>query len=309
MAWPDADVLGVVVFLSSLLVLGMPHGAIDHHLYFRLIDKPMTSWPLFFFVMAYLGVAGLMFGLWWLVPFVGVWGLIVLTWYHWGEGDLLFEARRGNRPGLAFGVWRGALPMLLPVLLNPEVYVRVLEGALFAMGSVDSPGWVNWVAAPPSRIALAVLVLVLGCVAWVGLCREPTPAPLLQRYAVEDVVLVNLFLWLDPLLSIGIYFIFWHSMRHVRVSATVMGETLWNGRTVRWGRFYALAFPFTLAGVFFLLLIHVWAIPLETAPYLLVGIYLVLLWALTWPHALICHLMGKYIKNSGKPICVNGNKA
>ncbi len=281
----------MVVFLSSLLLLGMPHGAVDHHIFFRLIRRKATIPGLIGFIVAYLSVAALMLGVWWASPIAAAWALILLTWYHWGEGDLHYEHLRGHTPDWPFALWRGSLPMLVPALAAPEEYARVLDGAIRVFQPDVSDQATIWISTEPVKVLLIICVVILGVISWWCLGRSDRTCGPKWRYAVEDAALLAGFALLHPLLSIGLYFMFWHSIRHILVAADALELGRDALRPAFWRRFYRLAFPFTLGGILFLVLLHLLVLTETSGPYLLVGCYLILLWALTWPHALICHFL------------------
>jgi Brp/Blh family beta-carotene 15,15'-monooxygenase len=292
MGLTDWGVAGAVVFLSSLLLFGMPHGAVDHYVFFRLRGQELTMLRVLVFCLFYLGLGGVMFLVWQASPVLGVWGFVLLTWWHWGEGDVIYHASRGGRPALFFALWRGALPMVLPVLLHPEAYVRVLEAALRASGS-DNFDAVRWVSGESARLALACLVAVLGAVNWCVLLQQFWACSSLKRLALEDVALVLFLLLSEPLLGVGCYFMFWHSLRHIIVSTPLLAYRERRSTHTNWMFFYSRAWPLTVGGILLLVLYHFWARQNMTDVFAWIGSYFVILWSLTWPHAVICHLFKK----------------
>ncbi|MEM6337239.1 MAG: Brp/Blh family beta-carotene 15,15'-dioxygenase, partial [Bacteroidota bacterium] len=72
----------------SLVLFGMPHGALDHMVPLWMDRRrPRVGW-LLGFGLAYLAVSGLYLGLWLVVPVLSAGSFIALTLYHWGQGDL-----------------------------------------------------------------------------------------------------------------------------------------------------------------------------------------------------------------------------
>ncbi|MEM1060390.1 MAG: Brp/Blh family beta-carotene 15,15'-dioxygenase [Verrucomicrobiota bacterium] len=296
--WVDVAALAsALVFLLSLVLLGMPHGALDHYVYFRSRGKRMSAGPLLGFMIVYLLVAGVMVALWWVAPLVCAFLLLGLTWYHWGEGEILSERARGHSPGLAFGVWRGALPMLAPYLLYPGTYAGVLLGAVRVVDPGVPADALNWLQSPGLRAGTAVLLLTLGAIAWSG--YRPAGRETRRRWAGEDLALLTLLVALPPLAGIGLYFIFWHARRHIHVLATYLGPPLQSpGGGIAWGSFYWRAAPFTLGGVAVVAGIALFGWSGEDGVTRLVGAYLIALWGLTWPHAVVCHEIYRVFRKS-----------
>jgi|GEM_PF-5083721 len=102
--------LACPVFMSSVLVLGMPHGSVDPLLLFS--EKRASRWlalesrvP---WIFAYLGVAAL-FGLVWLVaPLLCLFAFLALTAFHWGTSE--YELKDSRKAlWLLLGLTRGGL--------------------------------------------------------------------------------------------------------------------------------------------------------------------------------------------------------
>ena len=119
----------------SLLWWGLPHGAVDHTIGAKLLDAQHPQrwvWPVagvYFFIML------LMVGLWWWQPVIAFMAFIGVTWIHWGCGDLWWSWIRepesfptlGSK--LSFVLWRGGLPMLVPLVVDPASYRMTAEAA------------------------------------------------------------------------------------------------------------------------------------------------------------------------------------
>jgi Brp/Blh family beta-carotene 15,15'-monooxygenase len=272
-------------FLLSLVLLGMPHGAIDHLLFFRARRQRMGLVALGIFVAAYLGLAVLMAGIWLLWPVFCCFALLGLTWFHWGEGDHFYEQMRGGGGGALFGGVRGAFPMLLPLIFHPEAYVLVMMGAVAMSGAVIPEGWLTMLVSRDFRLVL-LLSFVLAVL---GERWRSRGCPGWTRQSMEHILLGVLFLVLPPLLSIGIYFMFWHSLRHIRMMGNRLGSPLMEAGRLDWGVFYRWAAPFTVGGIAFVVAWWMGQGGGQGGIPALVGSYLVILWALTWPHALVTH--------------------
>ena len=281
-------VLGPLL-LVGLVVLGLAHGACDQ------LVLPATGQLrrgqrayLGRFVVGYLGLAvaaGL--GLWhW--PGVAVSLFFLLTAWHWGSADA--PAQPGRLPlWLAHSLLRGALLFAVPAWWWPAEVQHSVNGLLAVAGA--APLGAAWFA----RVGLGLWPLVgVGHLAlWASYAGRGEG----QRActdAGEVLLLTGLFLALPPLLALGVYFVFWHSLRHMLRLNRVFGyEALGHPRRA-WatlGRevsfFIRRAYPLLLvslavpAGLYLLLPARLAA--LDT----LLGVAVLTAAVLTLPHALL----------------------
>ena len=281
-----------VPLAASLLVFGLPHGAVDHLAPARAAgERPTLRW-LLGVGGVYLLLGGAYTALWWVAPAASAVFFVGLTWFHWGQGDLYaLDSFGGFHLGgrlhrVATVLVRGGLPMLVPLLRFPEQYRAVIDAwvALFG-GSVDAV----WATAPETRLALGVgfAALTVGTLL-VGWRHGGGRA--WQRDAAETGLLWAFFLLVPPLFAIGVYFCVWHSLRHIARLAGVdpaaraafeEGGTL--GALLRTGRDAAplTAVSIAMIGGFALV------VGVDTDPRTLTALYLVFIAVLTLPHVAI----------------------
>lgn len=282
---------------ASLLLFGLPHGAVDHLAPSRAAGRrPTRRW------MALVGLAYLFLGggyafLWTVAPVASAALFVALTWFHWGQGDLYaldaLGATHLDGRGIRAGTLlvRGGLPMLVPLLTHPERYRQVVDA------------WVSLFGRDLALVVTADVRFGLGA-AFAGL----TAATLLvgarrgdgrvwRRDAAETLLLWAYFLVVPPLIAIGVYFCLWHSLRHL---ARLIGIDRDGARAafvdrgavaalVRTGREAA---PLTAVSVVTLVGVGVVA-GVGTAPERLAALYLVFIAVLTLPHVAIVTWMDR----------------
>jgi Brp/Blh family beta-carotene 15,15'-monooxygenase len=282
----------LVPFAVSILVFGLPHGAMDHLVPARLRPGTSVLRSVAVVVAVYVVVGTLTAGLWLAAPLVGFGVFIAITWFHWGQGDLFVDRLLGDgaagRTGAALTVaTRGALPMLVPFVAQPAAALHVVVGTAAALGGPAHPGSADGVPLPV-RVSAGVLVLALVVVHLLVVARSGTPV---WRQAVEDVVLVLFFSVVPPVLAVGLYFTLWHAVRHiVRLELTdpTAAVQLHRGRLLApFLRFMRQAWPITLIAVVMLVAL---AVVLRRAD---LGVYLVLIAALTTPHTVVVTWMDR----------------
>ncbi|UPV72855.1 Brp/Blh family beta-carotene 15,15'-dioxygenase [Halorussus limi] len=279
-------------FLASLVVFGLPHGAADHLAVERLGGRR----PLVAVGAAYLVGGALFLAAWLAAPALGFVSFVLLTWYHWGQGDLYVllavgdHLRTRGQRLLALAV-RGGIPMVVPLVAFPEVYrsvaaatVRLFDSGGVTVTALDVAfGPAVRVAVGGGLAALSLAALVLGGVRG-GLASRGWRVD-----ALETGLLWAYFLLVPPILAVGLYFCLWHSVRHVVRLLAVEdgGRSLAPGRLgVGLAGFARDALPNTVGALVVLGGLAVLAPP-EGGFLSLLALYLVLLAVLTLPHAAV----------------------
>lgn len=291
----------LVPFLLSAVLLGLPHGAVDHLVPGLIARKPLSLCRMGALLVGYIALVGAVIGLWMLSPVVGFVFFIALTWWHWGTADLhatlafhraAFLDTRLKRALTAFV--RGGLPMFVPLLFSPQDYRLALDSlaALFASADVRA---LDGFFAEPFR--------VVGGVAFAGAVAlnliVTMPGGLYQRYRAEwavfagEIALLSVFFALvPPFLSIGLYFCLWHAARHITrlilLDPAVPVDGIGGAQfAAGFWRFTLRATPLTLISLVFLAGLYL-AVPASPESLLsLIALYLVLISGLTLPHSVV----------------------
>ncbi|WP_158550746.1 Brp/Blh family beta-carotene 15,15'-dioxygenase [Geodermatophilus sp. TF02-6] len=196
--WGDAA-WGVLV---GGLLLGLPHGAVDH-----LVPGRRLGWRpvrLAVFAAGYAAlatVAWLVFRAW---PGPALVAFVAVSAWHFGTGETAFADLRAGRPvgrrPIAAAVV-GAVVLLVP-LVRGSADTAAVVAAVVPGSAGRLPAWlpatVLGVVLPAAAVLAARLV---GGRRWVE--------------AAELVLLACLGLVVPPLAAFGVYFGCWHSVRHV----------------------------------------------------------------------------------------------
>jgi len=251
----------------GLLIVGIPHGALDHRVG-GLEESGRTS-PAF--LAGYVALMAAVLALWWWAPLVALVGFLAVAAFHFGQGDLYWSraARYGldaegridagadRRPAWRLALFlaaRGLVPVVVPVLAFPEAFVRAadaLTGRLFG----DSA---RWSFSDEARTAASALMGVLIAAHLAALAAEAIGSPARSRRpaiaeAAGTALLVSLFAVAPPVLAMGVYFHAWHSVRHIGRLLPLAGATRESARRGRWleafARFHLAALPTSLAAL------------------------------------------------------------
>ena len=266
-------------FLSSALILGVPHGACDPWIPGWILHRPSRLSFLIPFFLIYLAISAAYLLLWRSYPLPSTLFFLFLTAWHWGTADASLETTPSLR-WLLFGIGRGSLVMLAPFAFHlTETWSVILLMAPNA-------------GLPPSTFPfIPALLLAIA----LNLLSRPS-----IHQTIETLLLLLLFYLTPPLLSVGTYFVAFHAWRHLLRLSAIRNQLTPNEPLFRWthalSQLLLLSIPLTLASLAFLW----WIPPFLTSSFPQgtnwVGPYLVLLAVLTLPHAILVGWVDKKTK-------------
>jgi beta-carotene 15,15'-dioxygenase len=180
-------------FLSSALLLGVPHGACDPWVPGWVRHHPSRLPFLIIFFIIYLSLSFLYLLIWRAFPLPSTIFFLCLTAWHWGTADASLEFSPSFR-WLIFGFGRGALVMLAPFAFHlTETWQVIL---LLAPQAGPQP------TLPFFQLLIFAILL--------NLISDFTA----QNW-IETGLLTLLFFFCPPLLSVGTYFVVFHAWRHL----------------------------------------------------------------------------------------------
>jgi Brp/Blh family beta-carotene 15,15'-monooxygenase len=286
-----------VPLVASVALFGLPHGAVDHLAPTRVRGRPPTRRSLAAVGLLYAVVGGVYAAVWFVAPIAAFAAFILLTWLHWGQGEVhslvaLLGVDHLTTPAqrALTALARGTLPMLVPLVAFPEQYQFVAE-TLVGLFAEPTLGPADAAFTPTGRLGVAALVagLLVASLA-LGYARADERRDWFVD-AGEVALLVAFFAVVPPILAVGLYFTCWHALRHIaRLVAIDPGARtgLADGRhSVALLRFARDAAPLTavslaVLGVFY------WLVPVAPGSVSeWVAQYLVLIAALTLPHVVV----------------------
>ena len=212
LGWPCA--------LAAIIVLGVPHGALDGEIARAVLHPRFGRAWFVIFSLPYLSLFGLVLAAWHVAPLCTLAAFLAASAWHFGSEDTL--------PGHYFeSIVRGGLPIALPLLAHPAATIFVLASV------AGTP-----IAQPPEWLWAAALCWLVLALAWTGrmLVRGNF------RALWTPGLLGCAFLVLPPLTAFAIYFVCVHAPAH---TAALIGNSRRAPR-VRDGRSaLLLALPIT----------------------------------------------------------------
>lgn len=215
--WPIY--LQLLPLFLSLFIFGMPHGGADHLLIWGMLRN--DSYGRRIISLALYALIALIYVIFWnFQPLASAVFFLVLTIFHWGQGDRYISVRLHNANYLFRSrmltilhiLSRGSIPILVPGYLSNEIYRDVIE-SLVNSGSQASYQ-AQWVSMYPQLFLYAPLGLTLLYISanFMYINGENIRPFLID--CMESIFLFAWFLFIPVLWAIGCYFLLWHSIRH-----------------------------------------------------------------------------------------------
>ena len=182
--------------IGAILLLGVPHGGLDGAVARRIGWPPgLMSW--LGFHLAYVILAVLAAGLWWLFPLAGLGVFLLISALHFGGSDIA-SVGTDSLPWMAHGgLVPIAIPSLQPALVEPIFVILVgAENANLLLNGLIS-------------LLLPWLLIIIGY------CFYAYKQSQYRRPLASLLFFLGLIVVLPPLVSFALYFCFWHSRGHM----------------------------------------------------------------------------------------------
>lgn len=189
--------LATVAALAAVILLGVPHGALDGEVARPLLRPRFGRAWFAVFALPYLSLAAAVLVAWRLAPQATLAAFLAVSVLHFGSEDA-----GPGRPLEALA--RGGLPIALPVLLHSDAVARIF-GVVTLTPMSAVPAWLH-------LGALAWTVLLLPAIATMTAARR-------WRGLIEMAVLAVGFLIVPPLPAFAFYFVALHAPRHMAALA------------------------------------------------------------------------------------------
>jgi len=263
------------------LIIGIPHGALDHLLTFPK-GAPVK---MAFFVLIYvlIAVAAVWAILKWNV--LGFQLVVIMSAAHFGVGDAAFIAESERLNG---GVSKSLMDRLiyaLPAGLLPVFIPLSSEQTNTALAEVN-PKLINWAGSNSNLIHLCVLLIAASSIFVLIFKRD-------DKSAIDLTLLAALSILTPPLVAFAIYFGLWHALRHTaRLTLNLnKSEIAYQSNQPKQAFMQAVlpGIP-ALIGTFIVAVVLAAANPDNSR---LLWSILVVIWALTVPHMMVTAKLDK----------------
>jgi Brp/Blh family beta-carotene 15,15'-monooxygenase len=265
----------IAVLIGVVLLLGIPHGAVDH-----LVAKDLYALQPHWldqtkFYAGYLLAMGVYGGLWYLFPAPALLLFLGFAVYHFGQSDLEYLGLQGERQTV-LDVSRGLLLIGLPLVAHLEVVAPIFERIAglnpLAWPILADYAWL-WTTILIAQHVVLFFALAAPRVLWADLLRE----------GVTIAVLSVLFVLVNPLVAFAVYFGFWHSLGHILELLRYFNR---RGRQMTLVGFYRHAALFTVISILGLAGLYLTAGAFGLREHM-ISLLFILISLLTLPHMVI----------------------
>ena len=268
---PSHQINWQIAIAVTALIIGIPHGAVDH----LLAIPNLVSLQMAIFLFKYLLVTGLAMWFILLFPLMGFQLIVLCSALHFGVGDASFHmeiyrrAQSVNFPRALYILASGTTPVVIPL---------VNDNTRQALNAVN-PQLIGWAGAFPDQLFTSCVAINIFVV--VVLCSRRLFGP-----ACDLLLLLIVATLAPPLVAFAVYFGLWHAVRHTaRLTLEFEPSQVQHNMGRPWVSFW-LSVRAGLPAVAIVLAFSLWlACMYDTSESGKVLWYLlVVTWALTVPH-------------------------
>jgi Brp/Blh family beta-carotene 15,15'-monooxygenase len=279
----------LVVALVLIVLIGIPHGANDHLLFFNLINKRVDEKneksTLFF--SSYIGLISLYVCCWYLFPTFSLGLFILISIYHFGQSNVYISPIESKFVKLISIFLSGSFVLLTPIFAHIETALPVIQTL------TKNPDFLIISDKLGNKLAISTGMLMI--IHWVILMLS-------KHINLKDglIEILNVFLlfglfYYSPLwIGFAIYFTLWHAIPSIEDQINFFKTTRENYNL---GKYIREIFPFSLIALLGLFLAFQFS-----GDYISVNQGLALLFSfiavITLPHMIMMDLL--YLRLGGK---------
>jgi beta-carotene 15,15'-dioxygenase len=288
--YPFSVALAGWPFSLSLILIGLPHGAVDLSVSSRLSGVTTWSESLRGFV-SYIILLVLVLAAAFTMPTAVIIAFGLMSAWHFGTADALDlneSVGKSCHVNWLVAAARGSFVLSLPFVFHPTSTCEVANRLLHMFGSNGAN--VSEAIVKPVFVGILCLAFVVLFVDW---CFRISTGAI--QYAgilfLEIASLVAAFAILHPLFAMGSYFLCWHSWRQTRRLIFLMeGESVSISRSVI--LLHVRSLPLLIPTLMVVAAVLIWALP-DATIYDLAVVALAVFVVVTPPHQiLISRLQG-----------------
>jgi Brp/Blh family beta-carotene 15,15'-monooxygenase len=298
LGWPMPSGLDVWILIISLVITGIPHGAIDHVIFLKNQDNNQRKNSLFSsFFVPYLLMIGLTFFLWFIVPEIMFWFFLTVAAYHFGQSQLYYlnlsDSSKYKTPlYLLWGIYILSSLWLFHWEAQSIIIQSVFNWNLEVGGFLYQ---VIFMATITSGLGIFLMIFTL-------FLKGILPLKMIAQEIIVLMLLTALFYYTPPYIAFAIYFGIWHSARVILTEYHFL--KIGSSAPISFNSFFKSFLPFSLLS-FVGLGILFWVSQLLKANISPFMLFLIFISALTMPHAFFMEKMYKLLGNSYKRTTIN----
>ena len=235
----------LMIALILILLIGIPHGANDHLLFFNLINKRIDEKKrkntLFFGL--YIGLILLYIGCWYLFPAFSLGLFILISIYHFGQSNLYVSPIESKFVKLISIFLSGSFVLLTPIFAHIETALPVIQSL------AKDPYFLTISEELGNKVAISAGILMI--IHWVILLLTKS---INFKNGLQEIIntflLFGLFYYSPLWIGFAIYFTLWHAIPSIEDQINFFKTSRANYNL---GKYIREIFPFSLIALFGLL--------------------------------------------------------
>ncbi|MBC7696298.1 MAG: beta-carotene 15,15'-dioxygenase, Brp/Blh family [Burkholderiales bacterium] len=252
-----------LVLIAGLLLIGIPHGALDH-----MLSKSRNT-SLFLFVSKYLIIIILYFIFWQFFPFISLIVFMIYSSFHFGETELIETEKKIDSVGSHFKAFLMGLSILIFIIFTHREESFNIIGYFIKTQELKYANFnnISWSISIVSFIYLLIQSVLSKRWSYIGL-----------------IFLLLLGIKVPLILAFGIYFIFQHSSnawQHLKVGLNMNSIQLYKKSSI-----------YTLGALFIFILIGLSANEIININGLIANLFISIA-CISLPHFFFMHIFYK----------------
>jgi Brp/Blh family beta-carotene 15,15'-monooxygenase len=272
----------VVICALSIVLLGIPHGALDHLVEARNNSIRKKKFSLLSFLALYIGKMVLFGIIWIMYPPVAFLVFLVISAIHFGETDMLVMSG-SQKHSVLLQFSHGSLILGFLLLSHVNETMSILKSFPLVFPSWLQPGQLE------QQVPVALLVLTGIHVIILSVSVSSSKEFNWINYLIKTTLLIFLMTLLPLILAFTFYFGLWHSFHALNA---IRGHLSDSNSPLPWTQVLKRSIPFSLAAFILLALLLVWATATYQLPMMLMFFFIGIA-ILTAPHLDVMHKMYK----------------
>ncbi len=277
--FPLFNLMEPYFFLLIIVLVGIPHGALDHIIHFK--EKSPSRRKILLFYLTYIGLIGIVGISWFYLPEFSFIIFILISSYHFGQSQLFYVDTNSKLKAVLYLSW-GLFLISLIICTNFQECMTIFQ----------SLEWlnINWFSKNMWLTVCITSGLITSSLLMNSLIKKEISR---ERLFIETILLLLLVLFSlfsTAVLTFSLYFGIWHSYRSLVLEYRDLKEKL----TLTLYKFVKLLLPFSLLATFFLFISYYLSISFDlgTSIYM---VFIIIISTLTVPHLFVMNRLYKSI--------------
>jgi Brp/Blh family beta-carotene 15,15'-monooxygenase len=285
---PLNDNVQLALFLISILLTGIPHGALDHLVEEKNSTLQEKNFSMLRFLAQYFVRMAVFAILWYFVPLTSLGIFLVLSAYHFGETDLAKLPFRGTAQKL-LQLFYGLMILSFILLTHLNEVIPVIN----QLPPIRNNSYLFYALENRLTILTMITAITMAIGIWLYKKDDRKDRPMYLGFGLQLIGILWIMVSLPLILAFTFYFGCWHSLHALNNIRHHLSEL--PQQPLHWRTMMRRSLPFSLAACLIILLLVLWASSTYDAPVMLMGFFIGIA-ILTAPHLEIMSKMQQHLK-------------